>query len=182
MPGTAKAMALTLLLVSGVSVAAPLAVGPATRSTLTATFRQAGVAVESPYTRFSGQIQYDPKNAAASTANIEVDVASLDLGDPAYGEEVAKRSWFDSKTHPKATFISTAIKPLAANRFEATGQLTIKGRAVGLTVPVTVATTTAGTAFDGSLVISRKAFGIGDRIWDEVLEDEVIVKFHFVGR
>ncbi len=51
-----------------------------------------------------------------------------------------------------------------------------------LTVPVTVGTMPAGTTFDGSFTISRKAFGIGDPIWDEVLEDKVVVKFHLVGR
>lgn len=176
-----KFTAAALLLVSGVLMAATWSVGPATKSTLTATFEQAGVAVESPFTRFSGRIQYDAKNVAASTATIAVDTASLDIGDPAYNEEIAKKSWFDSKTYPQGVFTSAAIKPLAANKFEATGQLKLKGRVLTLTVPVTVSVTAAGTAFDGSFVISRKAFGIGDPVWDEALEDKVTVKFHLVG-
>jgi polyisoprenoid-binding protein YceI len=171
-----------LLSVSGLLLAAELNVGPATKSTLVATFKQEGVAVDSPFTRFSGKVSYDPRNVAASSAMLEVETASLDIGDPAYNAEVAKKSWFDSAAHPKGVFRSTAIKPLAANRFEATGTLTLKGKMQTLTVPVTVGTMPAGTTFDGSFTISRKAFGIGDPIWDEVLEDKVVVKFHLVGR
>ncbi len=168
-------------LASGLLMAAELNVGPATKSTVVATFRQAGVAVDSPFTRFSGTISYDPRKVGASSARIEVDTASLDIGDPAYNAEVAKKSWFDSATYPKGEFRSTAIRPLAPDRFEATGTLTIKGKTQTIAVPVTVATTAAGSVFDGSFTISRRAFGIGDPSWDSVLEDQVMVKFHLVG-
>ena len=57
----------TLLLgASGLLLAAPLTVGSASKGTLTATFKQAGVAVENPFTRWSGQIDYDPATVAVS--------------------------------------------------------------------------------------------------------------------
>ncbi len=174
-------MAALLALASGVLMAAELNVGPSSKSTVIATFKQQGVAVDSPFTRFSGKIGYDAKNVGAATALLEVETASLDIGDPAYNAEVARKSWFDSATYPKGVFRSTAIKPVAANRFDATGTLTIKGRMQTITVPVTVATTPAGNAFDGSFTISRKAFGIGDPIWEDALDDKVVVKFHLVG-
>jgi polyisoprenoid-binding protein YceI len=174
-------VAALLGLASSLLLAAPLNVGPATKSTLTATFKQEGVAVDCPFTSFKGVIDYDPKNVAASTALIEVDMATLDIGDPAYNAEVRKKSWFDSATFPKGVFKSTAIKAGAAGKFDATGTLTIKGRVMTITVPVTVSATAAGTVFDGSFGMSRKAFGIGDPIWEDALEDKVSVKFHLVG-
>jgi polyisoprenoid-binding protein YceI len=176
-----RKFAAAMVLVSGTLLAAELNVGPATKSTVVATFKQEGVAVDCPFTRFTGKISYDPQNVGAATALIEVETASLDIGDPAYNAEIAKKAWFDSAAHPKGTFRSTSIKPLAANRFEATGTLTIKGKAQTITVPVTVATSAAGQAFDGTFTISRKAFGIGDPIWESVLDDKVAVKFHLVG-
>jgi polyisoprenoid-binding protein YceI len=83
--------------------------------------------------------------------------------------------------HPKGTFRSTAIKPVSATRFDATGTLTLKGKAQTITVPVTVATGAAGTTFDGSFNISRKAFGIGDPVWDSTIDDNITIKFHLVG-
>ncbi len=173
--------ALVLGAASGLLMAAPLNVGPATKSTVVAAFKQAGVTVESPFTAFKGTIEFDPKNVTAATAQIEVDMASLDLGDAAYNAELRKKSWFDSATYPRAVFKSTAIKTVGANRFDATGTLTVKGRVLTITVPVTTSTTAAGAVFDGSFVMSRKAFGIGDPIWEEAVEDKVSVKFHLVG-
>ena len=174
-------VAALLMLIAGTLSAAGLEVGPVGGGSLTATFKQAGVAVESPFTRFSGSIDYDPGKVAAAVALIEVETASLDIGDPAFNAELAKKSWFDSAAHPIAVFRSTAIKPLAANRFEAVGTLAIKGRTQTIVVPVIVSQKPAGTVFDGTFSISRKAFGIGDPLWDEVLEDQVIVKFHLVA-
>lgn len=146
-------------------------------SSVVATFKQMGAEVETPFTRFTGSIDYDPQNLAAASAVIEVETASLDFGDPAYNAEVAKKAWFDSSTHPKAVFRSESIKSLGGGKLEATGSLTIKGKAQRISVPVTVANSAAGNAFDGTFTISRKAFGIGDASWDGLLEDQVTVKF-----
>jgi polyisoprenoid-binding protein YceI len=172
-------MLIPAIFLSGLAVAADLNIGPTGGSKVTASFKQEGVEVESPFTRFSGRISYDPARVAASTALLEVETGSYDIGDPAYNAEVRKKSWFDSTTHPRAQFRSTAIKPGAAGSFEATGQLTLKGRVQTITVPVK--TNAAGTVFDGSFVISRKAFGIGDPVWDGVLDDRITIKFHLVG-
>jgi polyisoprenoid-binding protein YceI len=166
-----------LLATSGLLLAAPLSVGPATKGTLTATFKQEGVAVENPFLKWSGHIDYDPKNVAAASAHIDVDMASYDIGDPMYAAELAKKSWFDTAAHPRGTFRSTAIKAVSATRFDATGTLTLKGKSQTITVPVTV----NGTTFDGNFTISRKAFGIGDPVWDGTVDDKITIKFHLVG-
>ncbi|MFO7324882.1 MAG: YceI family protein [Pseudomonadota bacterium] len=176
-----RLLAAVLLGASGLLWAAPLTVGPATRSTLTATFKQQGVAVENPFLRWSGRIEYDPADVAAAKAEIDVEMDSYDIGDPAYAAELAKKSWFDTAAHPRGTFRSTAIKPVSATRFDATGTLTLKGRSQTITVPVTVGTSGGATTFSGSFSISRKAFGIGDPVWDGVVEDQVLIKFNLVG-
>src|SRR5690606_41476538 len=117
----------------------------------------------------------------AATAQIDVEMGSYDIGDPMYGAELAKKSWFDTATHPRGTFRSTAIKPVSATRFDATGTLTLKGKSQTVTVPVTVGTSGGATTFSGSFSISRKAFGIGDPVWDGVVEDQVLIKFNLVG-
>ncbi len=153
----------------------------AQKSKVTATFKQEGVPVEAPFLKFSGRIVYDPKNAGASTAALDVDTGSFDIGDEAYNAEARKKEWFDSGSFPKASFRSTAIKPGAAGKFDATGTLTVKGKVLTITVPISVQTTAGGSAFDGSFVMSRKAFGIGGPAWDEVLDDKVNVRFHLIS-
>jgi len=172
------------LVTTGVALTA-LAAGSAvdaSKSSIVATFKQEGVPVDSPFKKFSGEIAYDPKNVAAATASIDVDMTSMDIGDEAYNEEVRKKQWFDSATYPKATFRSTSIKPGAAGHFDATGTLTFKGKAVTITVPITVSSVAGGTAFDGTLNLSRKTLNVGDPVWNDILEDAVKVKFRLVSR
>ena len=152
-----------------------------TKSSLIATFKQEGVAVDAPFTKFTGRIFYDPANISAASAELAVETGSLDMGDEAYNAEVRKKSWFDSGGYPKATFTSTAIKPTDASHFIATGALSIKGKSITLTVPVTVTKAANVATFDGSLVISRATFGIGDPAWNDVLDDKVSVRFHLVN-
>lgn len=170
------------LAATGLAQAADISIGPAGGNKVTATFKQEGVEVETPFTKFSGRISYDPAKVAAATAMLEVETGSFDFGDPGYNSEVRKKSWFDSAAFPKAKFQSTAIKPGAAGAFTATGQLTLKGRVQTITVPVkVVAGAKGGFTFDGSFAISRKAFGIGDPVWEGAVDDKVTIKFHLSG-
>lgn len=171
---------LFLTLVPVLAIAATGDIDPA-KSTLTATFKQEGVAVDAPFKKFSGHIVYDAKNVAASSAMIDVQTASFDMGSDDYNNEVRGKEWFDSATYPDAVFKSSAIKADGANKFTASGTLTIKGKSVNLSVPVNVQTANGISTFDGSIAISRAAFGIGDPSWKDVIEDKVTVRFHLVN-
>ncbi len=149
-------------------------------SSIIATFRQENVPVDAPFKSFNGHIDYDPAQPGASKAALEVDTGSLDLGSPDYDAEIRKKSWLDSAGYPKASFISTAVKPDAPGHFNARGNLTLKGRTQTIVVPVAVSRSGANTVFEGAFEISRKYFGIGDPEWDDVLDDKVRVRFHLV--
>jgi polyisoprenoid-binding protein YceI len=175
---------LPLFLASVLAATAAFAVAnnlTAAKSNVTATFTQSGVPVDAPFKTFTGRIVYDSANVAASSAELEVAVGTLDIGDEAYNEEVRKKQWFDVATYPKATFKSTAIKATGPGRFDATGVLTVKGKSLTITVPITTKTSADGVAFEGKFVLSRKAFGLGDPLWEEVLEDKVGVQFRLVS-
>jgi polyisoprenoid-binding protein YceI len=169
-----------LLLAAFVAGAAGTAQIDAGKSSIIATFRQENVPVDAPFKRFSGHIDYDPNQPNASKAAIEVTTASIDLGSEDYNSEVRQKAWLDSGTYPTATFISTAVKPGAAGHFDASGVLTLKGKTQTLSVPVSVAKSGTATSFDGELTISRAYFGIGDKDWNDVLDDKVRVKFHII--
>ena len=150
-------------------------------SSIVATFTQQHVPVDAAFANFSGAIRYDAAHPEAATAALQVAVASLDLGDADASAEVRKPAWFDSAHFPQATFRSSLIKPGTAGHFDATGTLTIKGRAQVVTVSVAVQKAGAGNAFDGSFELSRRAFGIGDPSWDGLLGDSVRVRFHLLA-
>jgi polyisoprenoid-binding protein YceI len=155
----------------------------AAHSTITATSKQMNVPVEGKFTKFSAQLAFDPAKPASGSAQVSVDMTSYDLGDETYNDEVRGKDWFDAKTYPGATFVSSAIAPAGADRFNVTGKLTIKGKSQTVVVPVTV--TTQGTAhvFDGSLTIKRSQYDVGLGEWKDtsVVADDVVIRFHLVG-
>ena len=158
--------------------AAPLKTDPA-KSMVSATFKQMNVPVEAPFKRFAAQIDYDPAKPELSKASVEIDTASLDVGDADMNKEVAKKDWFNAAQFPKATFVSSAIKPAGAGKLSVTGKLTIKGRAADVTFPLTVKADGAKYTFEGALPIKRLTYTIGEGEWKDtsMVADEVVIKF-----
>lgn len=151
-------------------------------SSITATFTQMGAPVPAKFNKFDAQIEYDPANVAAAKAHITVDVASFDIGDPGYNQEVRKKEWFDAARYPQATFVSTSIKATAPDKLVCNGNLTIKGKTVPISVPVTLKQQGGNRIFEGALPIKRLDFNIGEGEWKDTsyLIDEVKLKFVIV--
>jgi len=144
--------------------------------------KQMNVPIEGKFKNFSSQIQFDPANPAAGKAAIEVDVASIDFGDDNFNYELRTKPWFDAKTYPKATFTSSAIKPLGKDRLVVSGKLSIKGKSADVTVPVTLKTEGTARVFEGTLPIKRTSFNVGEGEWrdTDVVADEVQIRFRLV--
>ncbi|WP_293367610.1 YceI family protein [Nevskia sp.] len=170
------ALATTLFSISGSLFAAERAIDPA-KSTISAVFTQIGVPVEAPFTKFTGRVDHDPAKPADAKAVLDIDTASFDIGDDDYNAEVRKPEWFDTAKYPKATFTATGLTPAANGSFTAAGKLSLKGRTAELKVPVTVKADAAGSSYSGKLIISRKAFSIGDPAWEDTVEDTVTIQF-----
>ncbi|WP_454764930.1 YceI family protein [Cupriavidus campinensis] len=152
------------------------------KSTVTATARQIGVPMEGKFKKFDAAVSFDPAKLATSSAKVEIDVSSFEIGDAETTKEVRGRDWFDAAKYPKAVFQSTGIKAGAAGKFDVAGKLTIKGKTVDVVVPATYRQDAAGQVFDGVLPIKRTAFNIGAGEWGDtsVVADDVQIKFHIV--
>jgi polyisoprenoid-binding protein YceI len=153
----------------------------AAQSNIGITFEQESVPLEASFKTFSGEVIYDPSRPRAAHAALTVMMSSFDVGNTAYNAELHKASWFDTERFATATFQTQDITPKGATRFTATGLLTIKGHTQSTKVAVTVGSMGTLKIFDGTFSLSRKAFGIGDSTWDDVLDDTVQVRFHLVG-
>ena len=173
-----KSLLLASVLASAVAIAAPLKTDPA-KSSVTATFKQMGVPVEAKFKQFAAQIDYDAAKPAASKASVEIQTASLDLGDPDYNKEVTKKEWFNTAQFPKASFVSSAIAPVGAGKLNVSGKLTIKGRSADVSFPLSVKAEGGKQVFEGQLPIKRLAFNIGEGEWKDtsMVADEVVIKF-----
>ncbi|CAN0618505.1 YceI family protein [Burkholderia multivorans] len=178
-----RSMLAAFAAVSLAASSAALADVDLSKSKVSAISKQMNVPTEGVFKKFSAQVKFDPAKAAQGNAQVTIDVASYDLGDKMYNDQVAGKDWFDAKTYPQATFVSTAIAPAGGNKYSVTGKLTVKGKTETLTVPVTVTQNGATQAFDGVLPIKRSAFNVGTGEWKDtsIVADEVQIKFHIVA-
>ncbi|MES2105830.1 MAG: YceI family protein, partial [Pseudomonadota bacterium] len=94
-----------------------------------------------------------------------------------------KKEWFNAAQFPKASFVSTGMKAGANGKLDVTGKLTIKGKTVDASFPLTVKKEGSTQVFEGSLPIKRLAFNIGEGEWKDtsMVADEVVIKFHVVA-
>ena len=178
-----RSMAAAFVAVSLAASGAALADVDLSKSKVTAVSKQMNVPTEGVFKKFSAQVKFDPAKAAQGSAQVTIDIASYDLGDKMYNDQVAGKDWFDAKAYPQATFVSKAIAPAGGNKYNVTGKLTIKGKTETLTVPVTVTQAGATQTFDGVLPIRRSAFNVGTGEWKDtsIVADDVQIKFHIVA-
>ncbi|MES2259858.1 MAG: YceI family protein [Pseudomonadota bacterium] len=182
MKTTQRALLVSLL---GLSLAASAAVlkTDTAKSTVSATFKQMNVPVESKFKKHNIVIDYNAATPDASKATVEIETASLDLGEAEMNKEVAKKEWFNSAQFPKATFVSSAIKSAGAGKLNVAGKLTIKGKSADVNFPLTVKSEGGKQIFEGALPIKRLAFNIGEGEWKDtgMVADDVTIKFHVVA-
>lgn len=166
-------------------LAVALAVGAAplkpdlARSSVAAVFKQMNVPVEAKFKKFSAQVDYDPAKPESSKASVDIDTASLDLGEAEMNKEVAKKEWFNSAQFPKASFVSSSIKPAGPGKLNVAGKLAIKGKSMDVSFPLTVKAEGGKQVFEGALPIKRLAFNIGEGEWKDtsMVADDVVIKF-----
>ncbi len=165
------------------AVAAPMKVDPA-KSSVSATFKQMNVPVEAKFKKFAAQIDYDAAKPDLAKASVDIDTASLDLGDPDMNKEVAKKEWFNAAQFPKASFVSSAIKAAGPGKLTVAGKLTIKGKSTDVSFPLTVKTEAGKQVFEGTLPIKRLTFNIGEGEWKDtsMVADDVLIKFRVAAQ
>ena len=145
--------------------------------------KQMNVPVQGRFKTFAAQITFDPEKLSSSRAQIEVDLASIDTGSSEADDEVGKKAWFNTSAFPTAKFSSSTVTRIGPDRYEARGKLYIKGVSQDLAAPFTVKHSGEVSTYEGSFMLKRLQFSIGDGIWSdtETVADEVQVKFRIVA-
>jgi polyisoprenoid-binding protein YceI len=155
----------------------------AAKSTVHVVFKQMNVPVQAQFKKFTATIDYNSAKPENSKAQVEIDVGSLNLPAPEYNAEVLKKEWFNAAQFPKATFTSTAMKSSGPGKLDVTGNLTIKGKTVVASFPLSIKTEGKSVIFEGNLPIKRLTFNIGEGEWKDtsMIADEVMIKFKVVA-
>lgn len=165
-----------------VSVAAPSMADPSSEpyNSITITFREMGIPVDAPFTKFTANINFDPAKPTAGSVQFSIDIASLDLGNPEYTKAVLTPDWFDAARYPTATFVSTSVRIVSPTELETSGKITIKGQTQDITFSVKSLRVGQTTSYDAVVHIDRTLFGIGtaESLGTQLVANDVAIKVH----
>jgi polyisoprenoid-binding protein YceI len=179
---SAIALLLGLMLIAGHASALEFKQVQTNQSAITFAYTQMGVPLDGKFNKFAAQISFDPARVDKAQARIEIGVASIDTGSAEANEEVLGKLWFNTKDYPTASFVSTGVKALGNNRYQATGKLSIKGRTLDVSTPVTFTSTGTRGIFEGAFTIKRLDYAIGEGEWTDVstVANEIQIKFRLI--
>lgn len=171
------------LLITGAAQAVEFKQVDAAKSSLAFSSKQMGVPVPGSFKKFSTQIAFDPAKPTAASTVLEIDLASIDAGSKDANDEVVGKQWFNVKAFPTARFVSSGVKALGGNRYEALGKMTIKGQTRDIVAPFTFKQDGSNGVFDGGFVLKRMDYNIGEGPWADVsaVANEIEIKFHVVA-
>ena len=89
---------------------------------------------------FDVTLKLDSEDPEASEIDVSIDVSSVDSGVEVFDGHLMGAEYFDLANHPAITFESTSVEKTGENAYDISGELTIKGK----TLPVTLAATING--------------------------------------
>lgn len=144
---------------------------------------QLGVKVEGRFRRFRANVMFRPTALQTSRAEIDVDLASVDLASEDSEREVKGAMWFDANRFPIAKFTSTAFRDLGGGKYEVTGKLAMKGITRELTIPFALTRDAGGNrVVESTFALKRLEFKVGQGEWGDpdTVADNVTVRVRMV--
>jgi len=88
------------------------------------------------FNQFEGSFSYSEKSPEKASANVTIDVTSLDSNHAERDKHLRGSDFFDVKKHPKATFVSKSYTPKDATHGVLVGTLTLKGISKDISIDV----------------------------------------------
>ncbi|MAY72678.1 MAG: hypothetical protein CME82_14640 [Halomonas sp.] len=87
---------------------------------------------------FDGTFSYDPENVEAASAEVEVDVTSLNTNHAERDKHILSGDFLDAGEYPTATFTSTGFESTGDGEGVLSGDLTLHGVTNSIEMPVTL--------------------------------------------
>ena len=87
---------------------------------------------------FDVALELDSANIENSEVTVMIDATSLDSRVEVFNGHLNGENFFDTANYPEITFVSTGIKSTGENTFDLTGDLTLKGTTLPVTLHATL--------------------------------------------
>ncbi|WP_417331424.1 YceI family protein [Halomonas cupida] len=136
---------------------------------------------------FDGTFSYDAEDPAASSAELEVDVTSLNTNHAERDKHILSGDFLDAGEYPTATFTSTGFESTGDGEGVLTGDLTLHGTTQSIEMPVTLVGEGEDpwggyrAGFEGSTDLTLTDYGIDMSKFPEAMQTlELYVTFEGV--
>jgi polyisoprenoid-binding protein YceI len=129
--------------------------------------------VRGRFSDFEGAIEFDEETPENSTVAFTVHTNSIDTNQPDRDTHLRSADFFSVEEFPTLTFRSTKITRRGENKYDVTGELTMRGVTRTVVIPVEYlgkAKDPWGNeklAFEGEVTLNRKDYGLN---WNAALE------------
>jgi polyisoprenoid-binding protein YceI len=117
------------------------------------------------FRKWDARIAFDPRNLTGSSVVALIDTGSAVTGDASRDESLPTEDWFSTKAFPRASFTANRFKDLGQGRYQALGELNIRGVKRPVTLPFQLVINGDTARMRGSLTIDRRLFGVGQGQW-----------------
>ncbi|WP_291728546.1 YceI family protein [Bernardetia sp.] len=142
-------------------------------SSVTFKIKNAGITVDGSFKGFQGTVNFNPDDLASSKFDVSVAAKTVDTDNNKRDEHLRQDEYFGVEKHPKISMKSTSISKVSDGKYNATFELTIKGKTKSVSFPFSYSQTSRGYKLNGSFEIDRRDFGVGGSSW--ILSDDVKV-------
>ena len=100
--------------------------------------------VDGSFNKFEGKMESDAADFSDAKVNFTVDVKSINTNSENRDKHLKSDDFFNAETYPTMTFQSTSMKPVGGNKYQLSGNLTIRD----ITKPVVFEVTHLGNTTD----------------------------------
>lgn len=115
------------------------------------------------FENFDGKVSYDPARPVATSVDLTIYTASVDLKSADQEDLLRSEEFFDVGHHPTMHFVSTAVNARGDGLLDVSGDLTIRGVTRRVVVPMAILNrpgADGSAVFDTRFQIDRTEYGL----------------------
>lgn len=113
------------------------------------------------FKQWTADIVFSPDELEKSVVTVNVDLASVSTGDEQRDSALPSADWFDVEHHPSAIFTASQFTQVAEGRYQAKGELTLRGIKAPLTLLFKFDIVGDKGTIKGETTLDRTVFGVG---------------------
>jgi cytochrome b561/polyisoprenoid-binding protein YceI len=140
--------------------------------------------VNGSFSRWDADIRFNPDALETTIIRAEVDLASANTADSQRDEMLRGEAFFDVALHPKAVFTARTAKKTGADRYVASGTLSLHGQKRPVALSFSLKIDGDRATVRGTAQLARTRFGVGSGEWatTDQIADPVSIAFSFSAR